>query len=142
MVFHPPASRGSVSGSGLIPSAFVTAVWCITGCQGQLGRALERSCTVRGIAFEGRDIDTLDRRILHLVRERIDLAREIGDLKPQCHIPLRNFEVEEQVHRRFENACSDLGLDAQLGRELALCAEQFDLERLLLGEARSDEIEA
>lgn len=67
-----------------------------------------------------RDIETLDRRILHLVRERIDLAREIGDLKRQCHIPLRNFEVEAQVHRRFENACSDLGLDAQLGRELAL----------------------
>ncbi len=67
-----------------------------------------------------RDIETLDRRILHLVRERIDLAREIGELKRQCHIPLRNFEVEAQVHRRFENACSDLGLDPHLGRELAL----------------------
>jgi len=75
-----------------------------------------------------RDIETLDRRILHLVRERIDLAREIGDLKRQCHIPLRNFEVEAQVHRRFESACSDLGMDPQLGHELALFLIQRAVE--------------
>lgn len=32
----------------------------ITGVHGQLGRALARLCTERGLEFEGRDIDTLD----------------------------------------------------------------------------------
>jgi len=67
-----------------------------------------------------RDIETLDRRVLHLVRERLDLARQIGELKRSCGVPLRNFQVEAQVHRRFENACADLGLDPSLGHDLAL----------------------
>ena len=67
-----------------------------------------------------RDIETLDRRVLHLIRERLDLARQIGDLKRRCGVPLRNFEVEAQVHRRFEDACADLSLDPRLGRGLAL----------------------
>ena len=67
-----------------------------------------------------RDIETLDRRVLHLVRERLDLARQIGELKRSCGVPLRNFQVEAQVHRRFEDACADLGLDPSLGHDLAL----------------------
>jgi len=67
-----------------------------------------------------RDIETLDRRVLHLVRERLDLARQIGELKRSCGVPLRNFQVEAQVHRRFEDACEDLGLDPRLGHDLAL----------------------
>jgi len=67
-----------------------------------------------------RDIETLDRRVLHLVRERLDLARQIGDLKRSCGVPLRNFQVEAQVHRRFEDACADLGLEPGLGHDLAL----------------------
>lgn len=67
-----------------------------------------------------RDIEALDRRILHLVCERLELARQIGDLKQQCGVPLRNFEVEEQVHRRLERACEELGMEGVLGRDLAL----------------------
>jgi len=67
-----------------------------------------------------RDIETLDRRVLHLVRERLDLARQIGELKRSCGVPLRNFQVEAQVHRRFEDACEDLDLDPRLGHDLAL----------------------
>jgi chorismate mutase/prephenate dehydrogenase len=67
-----------------------------------------------------RDIETLDRRVLHLVRERLDLARQIGELKRSCGVPLRNFQVEAQVHRRFEDACADLGLEPGLGHDLAL----------------------
>ena len=67
-----------------------------------------------------RDIEALDRRILHLVCERLELARQIGDLKNQLDIPLRNFKVEAQVHRRFEEASAFLGLEPGLGRDLAL----------------------
>jgi chorismate mutase/prephenate dehydrogenase len=66
-----------------------------------------------------RDIEALDRRILHLVCERLELARQIGELKHQAGIPLRNFKVEAEVYQRFEDASSLLGLDAVLGRDLA-----------------------
>ncbi|MEJ2582063.1 MAG: sugar nucleotide-binding protein, partial [Acidobacteriota bacterium] len=32
----------------------------ITGSRGQLGRAIADACAIRGINFDGRDIDTLD----------------------------------------------------------------------------------
>ncbi len=67
-----------------------------------------------------RDIEALDRRILHLVCERLELARQIGELKDQLAIPLRNYEVEAQVHRRFEEASAFLGLEPGLGRDLAM----------------------
>lgn len=67
-----------------------------------------------------RDIETLDRRILHLVRERLDLAREIGVLKSTHGIPVRNFEVEAKVRARLENAGRELGCPPDLGRDLAL----------------------
>mgnify|MGYP001816833145 CR=1 FL=1 len=66
-----------------------------------------------------RDIEALDRRILHLVCERLELARQVGDLKRDLAGPLRNFKVEAQVYRRFEDASSLLGLDTGLGRDLA-----------------------
>ncbi len=66
-----------------------------------------------------RDIEALDRRILHLVCERLELARQVGDLKRSLAVPVRNFGVEAQVYRRFEDASSLLGLDAGLGRDLA-----------------------
>ncbi|MFV2072437.1 MAG: prephenate dehydrogenase/arogenate dehydrogenase family protein [Thermoanaerobaculales bacterium] len=67
-----------------------------------------------------RDIEALDRRILHLVCERLALARQIGELKQAAGIPLRNFRVEAEVHQRFEDASGALGLDATVGRDLAV----------------------
>lgn len=73
-----------------------------------------------------RDIEALDRRILHLVCERLELARQIGELKKGAGVPLRNFKVEEEVYRRFGDASRLLGLDEVLGRDLA---------RFLIGKA-------
>lgn len=66
-----------------------------------------------------RDIEALDRRILHLVCERLELARQIGELKKGAGVPLRNFKVEAEVYRRFGDASRLLGLDEVLGRDLA-----------------------
>jgi chorismate mutase/prephenate dehydrogenase len=66
-----------------------------------------------------RDIEALDRRILHLVRERLELARQIGELKNELGVPLRNFRVEAQVYERFQEAGRFLGLEPNLGRDLA-----------------------
>ena len=67
-----------------------------------------------------RDIEALDRRVLHLVRERQQLAAEVGELKRSQGIPLRDFEVEAEVHERFRQGCRDLGLDPALGHDLAV----------------------
>lgn len=66
-----------------------------------------------------RDIEALDRRILHLICERLELARQIGELKQSTGIPLRNFKVEAEVYSRFGEASRLLGLDEDLGRDLA-----------------------
>jgi chorismate mutase/prephenate dehydrogenase len=66
-----------------------------------------------------RDIEALDRRILHLVCERLAVARQVGELKSELGVPLRNFEVETQVYERFEEASRFLALDPILGRDLA-----------------------
>ena len=66
-----------------------------------------------------RDIEALDRRILHLICERLELARQIGELKQTTGIPLRNFKVEAEVYSRFGEASRLLGLDEDLGRDLA-----------------------
>jgi chorismate mutase/prephenate dehydrogenase len=66
-----------------------------------------------------RDIEALDRRILHLICERLELARQIGELKQTAGIPLRNFKVEAEVYSRFGEASHLLGLDEDLGRDLA-----------------------
>lgn len=66
-----------------------------------------------------RDIEALDRRILHLVCERLELARQIGELKQVSGVPLRNFRIEAEVYRRFEDASRYLGLDEVVGRDLA-----------------------
>jgi chorismate mutase/prephenate dehydrogenase len=75
-----------------------------------------------------RDIEALDRRILHLVCERIAVARQVGELKNQLGVPLRNFQVETQVYERFEQASQFLGLDPSLGHDLALFLIQKAVE--------------
>ena len=56
-----------------------------------------------------RDIEALDRRILHLVCERLELARQIGDLKQRARGAGSQLQVEAEVYRRFEDASSLLG---------------------------------
>jgi chorismate mutase/prephenate dehydrogenase len=75
-----------------------------------------------------RDIEALDRRILHLVCERLAVARQIGELKNELGVPLRNFRVERQVLERFEEASTFLGLEPVLGHDLALFLIQKAVE--------------
>ncbi len=75
-----------------------------------------------------RDIEALDRRILHLICERLALARQVGELKNRLGVPLRNFEVETQVLERFREASRFLGLEPSLGHDLALFLIQKAVE--------------
>ena len=76
-----------------------------------------------------RDIETLDRRILHLVCERLELARQVGEIKVRSAIPLRDFGVEAEVHRRFQDEGRRLGLDTALTHDLARFLIEKAVER-------------
>jgi len=83
-----------------------------------------------------RDIEALDRRILHLVCERLELARQIGEVKTGLGVPLRDFQVETAVYRRFEEAGRLLGLDDRRGRDLA----RFLIEKAVEEQAVQQEV--
>lgn len=74
-------------------------------------------------------IEALDRQILELVSQRQALATRIGELKRAAKIPLRNFGVEAEVHRRLARACEELALDPTIGHELAQLLIKKSVER-------------
>lgn len=74
------------------------------------------------------DIEALDHRILDLVCQRLDLAKQIAELKTLTRTPLRNFEVEAEVHRRFAGDCETAGVDPTVGHDLALFLIQKSVE--------------
>lgn len=61
-------------------------------------------------------IAELDREILRLVAARMQTAREIGALKKQDGVPLRDWEVERRVLTRAAQQATALGLAPQLAR--------------------------
>ncbi len=66
------------------------------------------------------EIESIDRQILDLVRRRIGIVEEIGRIKKDARIPLRNFRVEERVKERLREHARSLGVDERLGDDLAL----------------------
>lgn len=64
-------------------------------------------------------IRDLDEQILALIAQRLREAEEIGRLKRSSSVPLRNYTVEAQVMEHAESVCSDLGVDRQIGRDVA-----------------------
>jgi prephenate dehydrogenase/chorismate mutase len=62
------------------------------------------------------------------VCERLAVARQVGELKNDLGVPLRNFRVETQVLDRFEKASRFLDLDPTLGQDLALFLIQKAVE--------------
>jgi chorismate mutase/prephenate dehydrogenase len=65
-----------------------------------------------------RRIRSLDAALLGLVAERLELAREVGEVKRGSAIPLRDFEVEKRVLERASDSAADLGVSSDLARGL------------------------
>lgn len=65
-------------------------------------------------------IARLDDEILDLIAQRLEAAREVGEIKSAMEIPIRDFPVEARVKDRFVGACETRGVDPELGRELAV----------------------
>jgi dTDP-4-dehydrorhamnose reductase len=87
----------------------------ITGSHGQLGRALAAACASRGIACEGRDIDTLDIRDAHAVR------RWIVDARPSVVVNSAAFTAVDDCETNEEPATAVNGL--AVGHLASACSE-------------------
>ncbi|HKZ48123.1 MAG TPA: prephenate dehydrogenase/arogenate dehydrogenase family protein [Thermoplasmata archaeon] len=65
------------------------------------------------------EIARTDEEILALLRRRLDVVERVGRLKSELRLPIRDFRVEAQVARRFEQASAEAGLGETFGRSLA-----------------------
>src|SRR5690606_28100994 len=54
-----------------------------------------------------------------LVARRLELARQIGKLKLDSGLPIKDYKVEKDVISRAATKARELGIYAQLGEELA-----------------------
>lgn len=60
-------------------------------------------------------IDKITFDILKLIKERNDVAKEIGDLKNHLGIGVTNEERENQLRARVATLCKEIGLDEKTG---------------------------
>lgn len=64
-------------------------------------------------------IRALDEQIIGLVGQRLREAAAIGRLKRKSSVPLRNYTVEAQVIEQAESLCERMGVDRQIGKDVA-----------------------
>ena len=72
-----------------------------------------------------------DEDITKLVKKRNELARDIGAIKRQLKLPVRDYKVEKEVIQRFHKNCKKLGLDSELGEELAKLLIRYSIKAQL-----------
>ncbi len=107
----------------------------ITGAHGQLGRSLTAACTARGIAHEGRDIDTLDICDARAVR------RWIVDSRPSVVVNTAAFTAVDACEDNEEQATAVNG--TAVGHLAAACNEagalliQISTDYVFSGDASS-----
>ena len=65
------------------------------------------------------EIERLDREMLDLIARRLEIVHEIGTLKSDLKLPIRDYRVEREVVRRMHDRCNDLGMDPAIGHLLA-----------------------
>jgi len=87
----------------------------ITGAHGQLGRSLTAACNFRGIACEGRDIDTLD------ICDARAVSRWIVDAQPSVVVNTAAFTAVDTCENNEEKATAVNG--TAVGHLAAACNE-------------------
>jgi dTDP-4-dehydrorhamnose reductase len=87
----------------------------ITGSHGQLGRALIAACAVRGVAAEGRDLDTLD------ICDAGAVMRWIVDARPSVVVNSAAYTAVDDCETNEETATAVNGL--AVGHLAAACNE-------------------
>ncbi len=58
-----------------------------------------------------RKIDKIDNQILQLLNERLNISKNIGTMKRNHKIPIRDPQREDEVYRHVIQKASELGLD-------------------------------
>ncbi|MBC7108856.1 MAG: prephenate dehydrogenase/arogenate dehydrogenase family protein [Methanomassiliicoccales archaeon] len=64
-------------------------------------------------------IEEIDNGIMKLITERIEIGKEIGRIKLENAMPLRNKEIEEKVISRYINWASKIGISENSARNLS-----------------------
>lgn len=65
-----------------------------------------------------RDIEQLDRRIVELLAERLDIGRRTGAIKREAGRPILDAAREAEVIRRAVTAARELGVPQEETREI------------------------
>lgn len=65
-----------------------------------------------------REIETIDRRIIELLAERIELGRRTGEIKREAGRPILDAAREAEVIRRAVTAARELGVPQEATREI------------------------
>jgi chorismate mutase/prephenate dehydrogenase len=58
-----------------------------------------------------KDIDEIDERILHFLKDRVEICKTIGAIKREHGIPIRDQQREEEQYRNVMKRASEIGLD-------------------------------
>jgi chorismate mutase len=64
-------------------------------------------------------VEAIDRRIIHLIAERVDLAREIGREKAAAGLPTLDPSREVEIIGRAMAEAKAVGLDTEVVRDIA-----------------------
>ena len=58
-----------------------------------------------------KDIDEIDERILHFLKNRVEICKTVGAIKRENGIPIRDQQREEEQYRNLMKRALELGLD-------------------------------
>ena len=58
-----------------------------------------------------KDIDEIDERVLHCLKDRVEICKTVGAIKRENGIPIRDQQREEEQYRNLMKRASELGLD-------------------------------
>lgn len=70
------------------------------------------------LEIKRKEIAALDREIMKLVKDRVELANAIGHYKAEHGLGVRNHEVEVKVAERYRGCAEEFGLDPNFGEIL------------------------
>lgn len=65
------------------------------------------------------EVAALDKQILQLISERLEVTKSIGEIKQQKGLPIRDFRVEVEVLRRARKRARSVGLDERVAEEIS-----------------------
>lgn len=70
------------------------------------------------IALLRQTIGRIDKKILTLVKKRLEAAQKIGEQKKLAGLAVRDFTTEAKLIERTERICREIGIDTELGKSL------------------------